>query len=143
MRRAREFDPEFTLLVSPCNVLTIPDFRKGIAGTAMPLKVGISEILKMRSGAAIQKAAIFNYDPDFADSWFVAEGPFERLIARLAARMPKKNNARLPARVVVLSGDVHFSATSRMQYWADKAVRRNRGRRQHRHGAPRFERFQE
>jgi hypothetical protein len=115
-----EFDPEFTLLISPCNVVTIPDFRKGIAGTGIPLKVGISDILKMRSGASIQKAAIFNYDPDLADSWFVAEGPFERLIARLAARVPKKNNARLPARVVVLSGDVHFSAASRMQYWADK-----------------------
>ena len=115
-----EFDAEFTLLISPCNVLTIPDFRKGVAGTGIPLKVGISEILKMRTGATIQKAAVFNYDPDFADSWFVAEGPFERLIARLAARMPKNNNVRLPARVVVLSGDVHFSAASRMQYWADK-----------------------
>ncbi len=115
-----EFEPEFTLVVSPCNVVTIPDFRKGIAGTGIPLKVGVSEILKMRSGAAIQKGAIFNYDPDFADSWFVAEAPFERLIARLAARMPKKDNKRVPARIIVLSGDVHFSATSRMQYWADK-----------------------
>jgi hypothetical protein len=122
-----EFDPEFTILVSPCNVLTIPDFRKGVVGTALPLKVGISEILKLRSGAAIQKAAIFNYDPDFADSWFVADGPFERLIARLAARMPKKNNARLPARVIVLSGDVHFSATSRMQYWAEKPFNESEG----------------
>ena len=122
-----EFDPEFTLLISPCNVVTIPDFRKGIAGTGIPLKVGISDILKMRSGATIQKAAIFNYDPDFADSWFVAEGPFERLIARLAARMPKKNNVRLPARVVVLSGDVHFSAASRMQYWADKPFNETEG----------------
>jgi hypothetical protein len=122
-----EFDPEFTLLVSPCNVLTIPDFRKGIVGTALPLKVGISEILRMRNGASIQKAAIFNYDPDFADSWVVAEGPFERLIARLAARMPKKDNARLPARVIVLSGDVHFSAAARMQYWADKPFNETEG----------------
>jgi hypothetical protein len=122
-----EFDPEFTLLVSPCNVLTIPDFRKGIAGTGIPLKVEVSNILKMRSGATIQKAAVFNYDPDFADSWFVAEEPFERLVARLAARMPKKENARLPARVIVLSGDVHFSAASRMQYWADKAFNEAEG----------------
>ena len=122
-----EFDPEFTLVVSPCNVVTIPDFRKGIVGTALPLKVGISEIRKIRSGAIVQKAAIFNYDPDFADSWFVADAPFERLIARLAARMPKKNNVRLPARVVVLSGDVHFSAASRMQYWAEKPFNETEG----------------
>jgi hypothetical protein len=122
-----EFDPEFTLLVSPCNLVTIPDFRKGIAGTAIPLKVGISDILKMRSGATIQKSAIFNYDPDLADSWFVAEGPFERLIARLAVRMPKKDNVRLPARIVVFSGDVHFSASSRMQYWADKPFNETEG----------------
>lgn len=116
-----EFTPEFTLFISPCNVVTIPDFRKGIAGTAIPIKVSVVDnIKKLFKGATIQKAALLSYDPDFADSWFVAEGPFERLIARLAARMPKKNSARLPARVVVLSGDVHFSASSRMQYWADK-----------------------
>ena len=121
-----EFVPEFTLLVSPCNVVTIPDFRKGIAGTAIPVKVSIvSNIIFKRE--TIQKAALLSYDPDFADSWFVAETPFERLIARLAARMPKKNNARLPARIVVLSGDVHFSATSRMQYWADKPFNETEG----------------
>jgi hypothetical protein len=122
-----EFEVEFTLLVSPCNVVTIPDFRKGIVGTALPIKVGISEILKMRKGAKIQKAAIFNYDPDYADSWYVGEGPFERFIARLAARTLKKNNVRSPARVVVLSGDMHLSAASRLQYWADKPFNETEG----------------
>lgn len=115
-----EFNPEFTLVVSPCNIVTIPDFRKGFVGTGLPLKVGFSHIIKLAKGEGIQKAALLNYDPDVADSWFVADGPFELLIARLAARMPKSGNERLPARVIVLSGDVHFSASSRLQYWADK-----------------------
>jgi hypothetical protein len=114
-----ELNHEFTFLVSPCNIVTIPDFRKGFVGTALPLKVGFSNIMSLKHNANVQKASIFNYDPDFADSWVVTEGPFERLIARLAARMPKSGNQRLPARVIVLSGDVHFSATSRLQYWAD------------------------
>ena len=114
-----EFNHEFTFLVSPCNIVTIPDFRKGFVGTALPLKVGFSNIMSLKSNASVQKASIFNYDPDFADSWVVTEGPFEQLIARLAARMPKSGEQRLPARVIVLSGDVHFSATSRLQYWAD------------------------
>lgn len=114
-----EFLPEFTLLVSPCNIVTIPDFRKGFVRTLLPLEVGISLLKHLWKGGA-PKAAIFNYDPDLADSWFVAEGPFERLLARVAARMPIANNERIPARVILLSGDVHFSATSRLQYWADK-----------------------
>ena len=119
-----EFDPEFTLLVSPCNIVTIPDFRKGFVGTGLPIKTFITQ-LKQRG--SIQRAKILNYDPDVADSWFVAEGPFERLIARLAARMPKSGNQRLPARVIVLSGDVHFSASSRLQYWADKPFNETEG----------------
>ena len=123
-----EFDPEFTLLVSPCNIVTIPDFRKGIIGTALPLKVAILNNFKaLRKGQIVQKGALFNYDPDFADSWVVAELPFERMLARLAARMPKKNNARLPARIIVLSGDVHFSATSRLQYWTEKPFNETEG----------------
>ena len=122
-----EFNPEFSLLVSPCNIVTIPDFRKGFVGTGLPLKVGISHIIKLAKGEGIQKAALLNYDPDVADSWFVAEGPFELLLARLAARMPKSGNERSPARVVVLSGDVHFSASSRLQYWADKPFNETEG----------------
>lgn len=115
-----EFSPEFTFLVSPCNIATIPDFRKGFVGTALPLKVGLSNATKFFTGRRVQKASIFNYDPDFADSWVVAEAPFERLIARLASRILTVGNQRLPARVIVLSGDVHFSASSRLQYWAEK-----------------------
>jgi len=122
-----EFNPEFSLLVSPCNIVTIPDFRKGFVGTALPLKVGLSHIIGLVKGETVQKAALLNYDPDVADSWFVAEGPFELLLARLAARMPKSGNERLPARVVVLSGDVHFSASSRLQYWADKPFNETEG----------------
>lgn len=113
-----ELEQRFTLLVSPCNIVTIPDFRKGFVGTALPIKVSLENIITSVHSGRVPKANIFNYDPDFADSWVVADGPFERLIARLASRVLTVENQRLPARVIVLSGDVHFSATSRLQYWA-------------------------
>jgi hypothetical protein len=59
------------------------------------------------------------YDPELADHW---KGPknelFELLLARLASRSTAVNNKR-QTRVIILTGDVHFSAASRLQYAAD------------------------
>jgi hypothetical protein len=46
-----------------------------------------------------------------------ASTPFERLLSRLAAHY---GSPATPARVVILSGDVHHSYAMRLEYWADR-----------------------
>lgn len=59
------------------------------------------------------------YNPDLKDSWEPQTKPFESLLSRLARRAAPDAQDRRRARVLLLSGDVHFSWTARMQYWAD------------------------
>lgn len=59
------------------------------------------------------------YSPDLKDSWKAQTRPFESLLSRLARHTRVKNGKRT-ARVLMLSGDVHFSWAARMQYWADR-----------------------
>jgi hypothetical protein len=59
------------------------------------------------------------YNPDIRDSWEPQSKPFESLLSRLARRAAPDEHGTRRARVLLLSGDVHFSWTARMQYWAD------------------------
>ncbi len=59
------------------------------------------------------------YNPDLKDSWEPQSKPFESLLSRLARRAGPDAQGTRRARVLLLSGDVHFSWTARMQYWAD------------------------
>lgn len=59
------------------------------------------------------------YNPDLKDSWEPQSKPFESFLSRLARRAAPDAQGTRRARVLILSGDVHFSWTARMQYWAD------------------------
>jgi hypothetical protein len=59
------------------------------------------------------------YNPDLKESWEPQTQPFEALLSRLARRTAVVDGKRT-SRVMILSGDVHFSWAARMQYWADR-----------------------
>lgn len=106
--------PEFTLFVSPCNLVTVNYFRNWVAKYGLPVfpfAVGHYERHNMAAN-----------NPDLADSWVPQSRAFENVIAHLGMRVPVKDGKR-NTRVVVISGDVHFSAVMRLQYWADRPFR--------------------
>ena len=53
------------------------------------------------------------------ESWQLQRGTYEALLARLAARGPLAAGDRQPARVVLLSGDVHYGFAARIRYWGE------------------------
>lgn len=119
VKLAAPFDkdpPELTIVVSPCNVLTIPMFRNYLSAVALPM----AHYMMGFDGSRWKMTA---YDPDQADSWEVASKLYEQLLARLATRA-FKNFPDKPrkSKVVILSGDVHFSFAGRIGYYAEKPL---------------------
>jgi hypothetical protein len=53
------------------------------------------------------------------ESWQLQRATYEALLARLAARGPLAPGDRQPARIVLLSGDVHYGFAARIRYWGD------------------------
>lgn len=93
-----------TFVVAPTPVITFPFFR-----------IAIFLILLWLSDT---------YKFDLPDHWQNQKKSFELLIAKLASRAPALNNKR-QNRVVILTGDIHFTSSSRLQYWADKPFTEN------------------
>ena len=57
------------------------------------------------------------YDSDLWDSWEMPSVPLDRLLARLTDRLPPDpQTGALTGRIVLLSGDVHHSFASRMNF---------------------------
>jgi hypothetical protein len=112
------------IVVATTNVLTIPFFHgSGVYGDKfiwsfwyiiMRLFRGLffSRLVKWIMDAS-------KYNPDLSDSWKPQTKAFESLLSRIARRIMPENGRRT-ARVLFLSGDVHFSWASRMQYWAER-----------------------
>lgn len=105
---------ELTFVISSCNMLTVPLFRSILSTVALPLVHYLHDYGGNRWNMG-------TYSPDHFDSWEVGTKIFEQLLGRLAVR----NAAKLPddkkeSRVVILSGDVHFSFAGRLAYWGDK-----------------------
>ncbi|HLO04132.1 MAG TPA: hypothetical protein VK191_13560 [Symbiobacteriaceae bacterium] len=63
------------------------------------------------------------FGTDAGDAWAGQREGFERLLGALADRAADVPSGRRKARVVVLSGDIHYSFAFRMQYWADAPYR--------------------
>jgi hypothetical protein len=57
------------------------------------------------------------------EMWELHRGTYEALLARLAARGAPGADGRRQSRVVLLSGDVHYGFTTRLQYWGDRPFR--------------------
>ncbi len=98
-------NPPFVFIVSPCPILGLPNFEELVqpAATAIMALKGKSEANPGIIGG--------NLNFDF-EAWGFSVPGFERLIARLDAY---KN-------VILLSGDVHYGATTVMDYWKGNAV---------------------
>jgi hypothetical protein len=106
--------PELTFVISPCNIVTIPMFRNFISGALLPM----AQYFKNYKG---ERWTMTAYDPDQADSWEMGSKLFESFLGRLAVRSYKEHpNDERKSKVVILSGDVHFSYAGRLAYWADK-----------------------
>ncbi len=94
---ARPNNTKVTLIISPSPVIGLP-FIEGIQKTAKVFTDAMS-------------TAAWGFDPE---AWGLQETASERFIAQLALRgLSAENNC-----VVVLSGDVHYSFTARLQYSA-------------------------
>ena len=122
------------VVVATSNVFTIPlFFGKKVYGSkfigawwyiALRIVLGIFEPLLL----ILDKLPFFGliadpqkrtlYNPDLKDSWEPQTRAFESLLSRLARRTAPADG-RQTTRVLILSGDVHFSWAARMQYWAD------------------------
>lgn len=122
-----DLDPDkMVLVVSTNNVLTVPlMFGKKVFGNeficawwyvafriAVDFLQPILEIIKLKPKQE-------DYNPDLKESWEPQTQPFEALLSRLARRTSVVDGKRR-SRVLILSGDVHFSWAARMQYWADR-----------------------
>jgi hypothetical protein len=93
--KARLDDVEVTLVICPSPYIGVP-FLENIQKKAK----SVSEKLG---------TAAWGFDPE---AWGLDETAFERLLATFARRsLPKKES-----RIVILSGDVHYSFASRLQY---------------------------
>jgi hypothetical protein len=58
---------------------------------------------------------------DIPDSWDFPSRDFDEMIVAITKRLASRNNT-IVAPFVILSGDVHFSFTSRMGYWATQRL---------------------
>lgn len=67
------------------------------------------------------------FGTDAGDAWAGQREGFERLLGSLADRAANDPSGRRKARVVVLSGDIHYSFAFHMQYWADRPYRAAEG----------------
>lgn len=93
-------NPPFVFVISPCPVLGLPNFEELVqpAATAVIALAGTSEANPGIIGG--------NLNFDF-EAWGFSVSGFERLISRLDTYKT----------VVLLSGDVHYGATTVMDYW--------------------------
>jgi hypothetical protein len=121
-----DLDPDkLFLIVSTTNVLTVPLFHgRKVFGDKFIFSWWYIASFIIRN-IVLPVAQFFGfapeftlYSPDLKDSWEAQTVPFEALLSRLARR-PAVVDGKRTARVVMLSGDVHFSWAVRMQYWAD------------------------
>ncbi|BAZ15430.1 hypothetical protein NIES4071_73020 [Calothrix sp. NIES-4071] len=89
-------DTVVTMVISPSPVVGLP-FLEGIQKSA-------SSVAEKFGTAA------WGFDPE---AWGLQEKAFEKFIARLVLRTPRQRS-----RMVMLSGDVHYSFSARLQYSA-------------------------
>jgi hypothetical protein len=119
-----DVDPaRLQVVVATTNVLTIPFFHgRKVYGDKFIFEFWYIITHLFRSlffSFLVKKIFGFSkYNPDLSDSWKPQTESFEALLSRLARRIAAKEGKRT-ARVLFLSGDVHFSWVSRMQYWAE------------------------
>lgn len=97
-------NPPFVFVVSPCPVLGLPNFEDLVqpAATAVIALTGNNEANPGIIGGELN----FDYE-----AWGFNVNGFERLIAKL-------NSYK---KVVLLSGDVHYGATTVLDYWKGSA----------------------
>ncbi|BDA66284.1 hypothetical protein RIVM261_051210 [Rivularia sp. IAM M-261] len=91
-------DNKVTIVISPSPVVGLP-FLEGIQKSAK----AVAEKLG---------TAAWGFDPE---AWGLQASSFEKFIARLALRTPRQSS-----RIVMLSGDVHYSFSARLQYSANQ-----------------------
>jgi hypothetical protein len=123
-------DPEkLIIIVSTNNVFTIPSFHgEKVFGKkwiwawwyiafriTLDILVPILKLLRQ-----IPKTT--HYNPDLNESWEAQTQPFESLLSRISRRSAVSNDGIRRSRILLLTGDVHFSWASRMQYWADSPL---------------------
>jgi hypothetical protein len=89
-------DTKVTIVISPSPVVGLP-FLEGIQKSA-------------KAFADKFGTAAWGFDPE---AWGLQASSFEKFIARLALRTPIQKS-----RIVMLSGDVHYSFSARLQYSA-------------------------
>ncbi|HEV7804518.1 MAG TPA: hypothetical protein VGO80_01755 [Solirubrobacteraceae bacterium] len=115
--------PDVTLAVATANLVTVPFFEGrafyGQKKTSEQLRYWYLWLLRDFAFATIQRLFWGPYNPDLSDSWLTHSPPFETLISLLARRAVSTDRGR-SSRVVVLSGDVHFSWAGRMRYWGER-----------------------
>jgi hypothetical protein len=120
-----DVDPaKLQVVVATTNVLTIPFFHgRKVHGDKFIFEFWyiITHLFRSFFFSFLVKLIMgfSRYNPDLSDSWKPQTQPFESLLSWLARRTAAKDGKRT-ARVLFLSGDVHFSWASRMQYWAEK-----------------------
>ncbi|NMG08401.1 hypothetical protein [Brasilonema sp. UFV-L1] len=94
---ARPQNTRVTLVISPGPFIGLPFLE-----TVQKIAKSVAETLG---------AAAWGFDPE---AWGLEETAFERLLARLALRTSSARQNR----VIILSGDVHYSFAARLQYSA-------------------------
>lgn len=99
-----------TMVIASTNVITAP-FTRGFVSDLWYLLKYIWYLITL----TLTPHPV--YDLGLGDSWEGQSRAFETLLAWLASRAPETGNHR-QARVLILSGDVHYSFTCRLQYWA-------------------------
>src|SRR5262249_13376134 len=119
-------DPnKLMIIVSTNNIFTLPSFNADTvyghnfiwAWWYFVFRIGTDFLLPLLQ--AIHIAPQFtHYNPDKNESWVPQTPGFESLLSRLARRAASDDGIR-KSRILLLTGDVHFSWASRMQYWAD------------------------
>ena len=111
-----------TFVVAPTNLIVLPPFDHWLTRFILwfKRKLPFYLVYYLSLGSIYDRRKHPIYNPELADSW---EGPrgigFETIIARLAARAPEVGNERR-SRILILTGDVHMSWVSRLQYWANR-----------------------
>ncbi|MDX1748433.1 MAG: hypothetical protein R3324_21060, partial [Halobacteriales archaeon] len=123
-RTRRGFDPDDGL--APPQIVSAAALQTQLPDATTPAKVTV-----VVSAVPVWNPPVVDFLQDVAyvwddeeeadyEHWRLQHDARERLIARLAARLPAGGNPPARARTVFLSGDVHYGFGSRVQYWADR-----------------------
>ncbi len=113
------------IIVSTNNVFTIPAFHEEkVFGHSfimewwyIAFRIAVDILLPLAQLLHLAPK-LSHYNPDLNESWVPQTPSFESLLSRLARRTAVDGGIRR-SRILILTGDVHFSWASRMQYWAD------------------------